>query len=39
MKCKTLFLDLGTPVVAGALLAVLLVAGVALAPVAFERWF
>jgi hypothetical protein len=38
MKCRTLFVDLGTPVVAAALLAALLVAGVTLAPIAIERW-
>ena len=39
MRFRTLFLDSSTSVVAGALIAALVVAAVALGPVAYERWF
>ena len=39
MRCNTSFVELSGPRVAGALLAALLVAVVALGPIAYERWF
>lgn len=39
MRCNTSFVELAGPIVAGALLAALLVAAVALGPIAYQRWF
>jgi hypothetical protein len=39
MRCNTSFVELAGPMVAVALLAALLVAVVALGPIAYERWF
>jgi hypothetical protein len=39
MRGNTWFVDLASPMVAGALLAALLVAVVALGPIAYQRWF
>jgi hypothetical protein len=39
MRCNTSFVELAGPMVAVALLAALLVAVVAIGPIAYERWF
>lgn len=39
MRWNTSFVELAGPVVAGALVAALLVAVAALGPIAYERWF
>jgi hypothetical protein len=39
MRCNTSFVELAGPMVAAVLLAALLVAVVALGPIAYERWF